>query len=253
MPMLYNSQCQYFNLHLIRLATGVADELIASAQKAQPHWKALFEGQSAEIQRLIKVSRQGVTIWDSPLFLEFLLTWTGGFNWPIVESFSHGVNLRVPDVLVKPLVESGMIESFDLYMMDRATFCSATLGSNDHNQEFALMINAPAWLQLASMPEHFECFCRQLRMVIHHEMAHFRYKKANLRTEQIAHCRGIASLIPIAQFPKNADDLLTTLTHLFPEVLANDECKQLLSERPDAAARLIRIWSQLNADAFAVS
>jgi hypothetical protein len=251
--MRYESQRQNFNLHLIRLANSIADELIASAQKAQPHWKALFEGQSAEIQRLIEVSRQGVTIWDSPLFREFLLTWIGCSNWPIIESFSDGVNLRLPDVLVKPLVESGMIESFEFYMMDRATFCSATLGSNDHNQQFALMINGPAWMQLASMPEHFESFYRQLRMVIHHEMAHIRYKKANLRTEQIAHCRGIASLIPIAQFPKNADDLLTALKHLFPEVLANDECRQLLSERPDAAARLIRIWSQLNADAAAVS
>jgi len=125
-------------------------------------------------------------------------------NWPVVDGSRNELEIQVPTTLLTPLLKSGLVESFQFYLTDRAELCCATLASNDHNQQFALFINCSAWLTIATLPEHFDCFARQLRLVTHHEMAHLRYKHGDLRIEQIAHCRGIASLISIETFPDTA-------------------------------------------------
>jgi hypothetical protein len=118
----------------------------------------------------------------------------------------------------------------------------ATLGNNDHNREFGLIVNCPAWLELGSLSKFSTSFEDQLRMIIQHEMAHFRNRGSGVRSETTAHCRGIASVLwRQRKAPTSIEELIRDVQD-FPEIAQNDEMKRFVLNGGEAPWRLVRLW-----------
>jgi hypothetical protein len=127
---------------------------------------------------------------------------------------------------------------------DRADFCSASLGNNDHNREFGLIVNCPAWIELASHEEFQWSFDRQMHMVIQHEMAHFRYQNGGERSEIHAHCRGVASALWRDQAPTSQEEFVAIVQNDYQEISRNDEIRRLVLNG-QTSWRLVRRWLHL--------
>jgi hypothetical protein len=102
-------------------------------------------------------------------------------------------------------------------------------------------VNVPIWIQLGVEPQWRESFNRQLRMVILHETAHFRWIGNGLRGEHMAHARGVASLRTGA-WPSDRAAMAALLEREHPEAWHNPEIRSLILET-SGGARLVRAWA----------
>jgi hypothetical protein len=153
--------------------------------------------------------------------------------------------VNVPPIHVERLAAFGGVEAFSLMLGDLAGFCRASLGNNDHNREFGLILNCPAWLELASHDELQSSFERQLKMTIQHEMAHFRHQNAGIRSETHAHCRGIASVLSRDRPPTSIEEFHAIVHQDYPEIARNDEMRSLVLDQGQTPWRLVRLWLRL--------
>jgi hypothetical protein len=185
-----------FTRATILLGDSIAEQLIESSRRSRPRWTELFKAYSdAEIRHLMFVSRTQPTA-SHPLVSGFIAAWAQNTTWGIQPPlYTDGVRLDVPQIYQDRLAETGGIESFSLLLAARPDFSSATLCSDEGHGHVMLIVNCPAWLHIASVAEYQAGFERHVTMVIQHEMAHFRWGKRDDRSETMAHCRGIASVL----------------------------------------------------------
>jgi len=175
-----------------------------------------------------------------------MLEWARNTTWGICDSGCRDAfGVKVPAIHLERLAEFGGVEAFCLMIGDHADFCSASLGNNDHNREFGLIINCPAWIELASHEEFQWSFDRQIHIVVQHEMAHFRHQNGGPRSETHAHCRGIASALHRDQNPSSREEFVAVVQRGYQEISSNDEMRRLVLDNGQASWRLVRLWLYL--------
>lgn len=224
------------------LGKDIAKQLVESSRRSRPRWRELFEDYRQAIDELSIAARSRKTL-SHPLVQEFIIEWARNIHWRICDSRCiDAIGIEVPLDHVERLKASGGVEAFCLLLGDLGELCSASLGSNNHNREFGLIWNCPAWLKLASHDQFQSSFERQVTNVVQHEMAHFKYPTNNHRSETLAHCRGIASLLSLGEVPKSLKELHEIVGQKYPEISNNDEMKTLVLDGDQATWRLIRLW-----------
>jgi hypothetical protein len=180
----------------VRLGNEVHRQLVMASRKARPAWNKLFarcESVMPIIKQLICAGRHSIHI---PEVSAFMVEWARNLGWPLCPSGCwDAIGVSVPHHISDALSKSGGIESFQFILGDAASQCCATLGSNDHNLRFGLIVNCPIWMEIAARPEFQHSFEKQLGFVIHHEMAHFRWKNDSPRSETHAHIRALGWLL----------------------------------------------------------
>lgn len=168
----------------IRLGHEIYSQLVCASRKARKRWVDNFQIYKDEwpvIQEKIRASQHTFT---SPLAQAFVLEWAQNLGWALHPSGSlEAIGVQVPFVLLAELKELGEVESFEFILGDRAQVCCASLGNNDHNRAFGLIVNYPVWIELASHEKYVNSFEKQLGLVIHHEMAHFCHQQTEARSE----------------------------------------------------------------------
>ena len=111
----------------------------------------------------------------------------------------------------------------------------------DHDLCYGLYVNVPIWIQLAVESQWRDSFNRQVRMVIFHETAHFRWIGDGLRGEHMAHARGVASLRAGA-WPTDRVEMAALLEREHPQAWHNPEIRSLIMETK-GGVRLVRAWA----------
>ncbi len=182
--MRLNPKEPNFTASTILLGEEIAQQLIESARRARPKWVELFQEHAGAIPQLKVAAQSRLPTFHHRLVSEFILEWARNTTWGVCDSgCSDAIGVNVPSIHLERLAEFGGVEAFSFMLGDRADFCSASLGNNDHNREFGLIVNCPTWIELASHEEFQWSFDRQMHMVIQHEMAHFRYQNGGERSE----------------------------------------------------------------------
>jgi hypothetical protein len=205
----------------------------------------LYEQHSAEIPHLIVAVQTHKTV-SHPLVAGFMTEWAQNTNWGIRPPLHFdALRLDVPQQLIESLAATGGVEAFSLLIGDLGGFYSARMQSGDSHAEYRLIVNAPAWLQVALAKRHQDCFERQLKNVIQHEMSHFRHVKSGDRVETHAHCRGIAAVLPRGFAWETAETLRALLQTDYPEFVHNQEVQSLVLNGSAVPLRLIRRWQWL--------
>jgi hypothetical protein len=223
------------------LGNAIAYQLIRSIRRSRRELDVLFKAREAEIDQIARLARSQKTI-SYPLVRSFILQWASNISWQINQStLTDAIEIIVPFPFVERLRATGGVGSFMLYLGDLGEFCSASLGSNNHDRSFGLILNCPAWIKLVARSEHQQSFEKQIVEVVQHEMAHFKYPENGSRSETLAHSRGAAAMLSIDNVA-NTDTLLEVLTDQYPELSSNPEINEIL--RPDnlPVHRLIRLW-----------
>jgi hypothetical protein len=227
----------------IRFADTVTDELIKSAEASRSEWIKLAEGRTADIKRLADSATYTTgNLLQLPLVRDFLAIWIREIRWPIVATYSDGIQLAPPPEAVRDLQSASSVANIEFYLAALSDVCCGRLGSNDHNCDYGLYLNVPIWIPLAIVPQFNDSFARQLRMVIHHEMGHFRWRGGALRAEHIAHARGVAALND-RDWPGSPTILQALLQKDYPEAWSNEEIRSLVLDTR-GGARLIRAWGE---------
>jgi hypothetical protein len=230
----------------ILLGSEIAQQLIESSRRSRPKWTELFQKYQNTLPDLVRISKLGKHIVHHPLVREFILEWARNISWGICSSGCvDAIGVKVPSIHLTRLADTGGVEALEFLLGDLADFCSASLGNNKHNRQFGLIINCPAWLELASRSEYQSCFERQLEMVIHHEMAHFKYQGSGIRSETHAHCRGIAAILPRDKPPKSIEEFREMIGQEYPEIVHNEEMRSLVFDQGQTTWRLVRMWLHL--------
>jgi hypothetical protein len=226
------------------LGQDIAEQLIRASRMARPQWEVLFQRFKTVLPEVVAAVRSRVQTSRHPLVGKFMVEWANNIPWGTCRSGCYdAIGIKVPVFHLERLAKFGAVEDFSFMLGDTGTFSSATLGNNDHNREFGLILNCPAWLNLASYPEHQNSFERQIRLVIHHEMAHFSYQVAGSRSELHAHCRGVASVLwSENKLPRSAEEFVALIGQGYPEIAQNNEIEQLILKEPKAPWRIIRLW-----------
>jgi hypothetical protein len=235
-----------FTTATILLGDSIAEQLIESSRRSRPRWADLFAPYSdEEIRQLMFLSRTH-NVAGHPLVGSFLAAWAQNTTWGIKPPlYTDGVRLNVPKNHLDRLAQTSAVGSFSLLLGVRADFCSATFYSSDDHQDVMLIVNCPAFLQIASVADYHTGFERTVMRIIQHEMAHFRHQKGGDRAEIFAHCRGIAAVLePDSQLisPQQLNELIES-EHL--EVAQNEEIKNLVLNHSKGTWRLIRRWHGL--------
>jgi len=163
-------------------------------------------------------------------------------TWQMRRPLRDGVPLKVPDIHLKHLAETSNIGSFSFVLGVRANFCCATLFSSDEHSDVMLIVNCPAFLHIAANADYQAGFERTVAGIIQHEMAHFRHRKAGLRGETFAHCRGIASVLAPEAEVSSAEQLKELIEAEYLEFAKNDEIQSLILNGDKPTWRLIRRW-----------
>ena len=233
----------WFAAASIRFADAVADELIRSAEASRSEWIRLAEGHTADIKRLAdNASYATGNLLRLPLVRDFLAIWIREIRWPVVATYSDGIQLEPPPGAIRDLRSASSVANMEFYLAALSDVCCCRLGSNDHDCDYGLYLNVPIWIPLAVVPQFSDSFARQLRMVIHHEMGHFRWRGGVLRAEHIAHARGVAVLSD-REWPASPTILQALLEKEHPEAWSNEEIRSLvLGTR--GGTRLIRAWGE---------
>lgn len=242
--MKINAKEPEFSLATIILGDDIAEQLIESSRRSRPKWMELFEKYRNAIPGVMLAAQARHTV-HHPLVSEFMLEWAHNITWGLCPSgCPDAIGVNVPHIHLKRLAAGGGVEAFSLLLGDLGGFCSATLGNNNHNREFGLILNCPALLELASRDEFQSSFERQLTMIIQHEMAHFRHQTGGSRSETHAHCRGIAAVLSCDKPLRSLEEFHAIIYQEYPEIAHNDEMKSLvLDDR--APWRLVRLWLHL--------
>ncbi|MGH8095225.1 MAG: hypothetical protein ACREIF_17450 [Chthoniobacterales bacterium] len=234
-----------FSRSTILLGDSIVQQLVESSRRSRRRWSELLECHSTDIAGLMSASRVQKVI-SHPFVSGFIAEWALNTNWGVRPPLHmDGVCLNVPPQLIESLEESGGVESFSLFIGDVGRFCCARLDSGDDHNEYRLIVNAPAWLEIATLPTVQHEFERQLKSVIQHEMAHFRHSKAGERTETHAHCRGIASVLPGDFCGWAPEDLYALILRDYYEFANNGEIRKLVLCGSEVTSRLIRRWQWL--------
>lgn len=244
--MTLNAKEPDFTRATIRLGDEIAEQLVASSRRARPRWAELFEPYSdKEIRELMDASRT-YNVASHPLVSGFVVEWAQNTTWGIQPPLFHdGVPLRVPKIHLNRLAETSNVASFAVVLGVRADFCSATLFSSDDHPDVMLVVNCPAFLQIASVADYQAGFERTVRSIIQHEMAHIRHRKGSPRVETFAHCRGIASVLASDAELASAEQLKELIEAEYLEFAQNDEIKSLVLDGGKPTWRLIRRWQSM--------
>ncbi len=217
-------------------AEQIADELIEAADRAAPAWEGIagkFEGGEKEI----------ATMATPPEWLVWQVgnAWMQRMTWQRLRLYRDGIRFRFPDEMIAPLRACSSIGDFDFVFTANPGDFSAQLRSDDAHCDYQLVFNFPGFVQLAVIPQFRGAFIRAIRMVMHHEMGHFRFSGGSLRAEFVAHARGVAALLD-GPMPGNAEDLQNLILRECPEIWRNDEIRELVANTK-AGPRLVRAWS----------
>lgn len=224
------------------LGSEIAKHLIEASRRARPKWAELFREYGDTVPELMIAARARRT-YHHPLVRGFMVEWARKIAWGICPSGCRdAIGVDVPTIHIGRLKSSGGIEDFSILLGDTGSFTCASLGNNDHNREFGLIINCPAWLELGGRDDLQSLFERQLTRVIHHEMAHFRYQSSDDRAETHAHCRALASVLPSRNPPQSLEQFHALIASEYPEVNHNDEMQHLVLGGGQVTWRLVRRW-----------
>jgi hypothetical protein len=228
----------------IFLGDDIAKQLIEGSRRARPKWVELFQEHREAIPELMHSIRSKLHTIHHPLVGAFIIEWARNIPWGICPSeCSNAISINIPSFHLERLARYGGVDSFIIMLGDLANFCCASLGNNDH--EFGLILNCPAWLQLASHQEFQSSFEQQIEMVVQHEMAHFRHQDGSENSEIIAHCRGIASFFSRQDLPTSGNEFILFVRLKFPEITQNHEINSLILEGGEIPWRLVRLWLHL--------
>jgi len=232
-----------FMIATLRLGDDITDELIAASRVVRPLWNEAFAEHRDFIPHIKELVRSGKHCVHHPLVQSFMTAWALNIRWGNCDSGCwDAIGVNVPRVHLESLAKLGGVEGFEIMLGDRAAHCCASLSNNDHDRKFCLIVNCPAWIELASHPEFQATFEKQLRMVIQHEMAHFVHQGSNPRSETHAHCRGIAAAFARSPVPTSRSEFLSQIKEEHPEVENNPEMRELILERGEPTWRLVRRW-----------
>lgn len=226
-----------------RFADALADELIRAAETVRPHWQQLAEQfPDAFSQMSDEAALRTRGLFRSSLVWNFTASWVKAMRWPVVATYADGIQLQVPEETVSALRACSSLTSIEFYLAHLADVCCGRLGSNDHNTEYGLYINVPIWIPLAVRDDCRDSFARQIRMVVHHEAGHFRWRGGSLRAEHLAHARGVSGLA-FRNWPISSPELAVLLETEYPEAWSNPEIRSLVTQTR-GGARLVRAWGQ---------
>lgn len=226
-----------------RFADAVSDELIRSAEIAAPEWRMLADEFPEMVAKMSdEVTLQLPGLFHAPFVRAIAVAWVKAIRWPVIAHFSDGIQLMLPDEILNDLRAVSSISNVEFYLAHLADICTGRLGSDDHNTKYGLYLNLPIWIPLAVREDCRDSFARQIRMVVHHEAGHFRWRGGSLRAEQIAHARGVAGLAQ-RTWPRSATDLAALLETEHPEAWSNPEIRSLVLDT-QGGARLVRAWGR---------
>jgi hypothetical protein len=232
-----------FTKATISLAHEIHRQLVSSSRKSRRRWADIFGEHPEAIQEVGEKVRSSQPTIHLPVVKEFVVEWARNMDWNLSPTkYLDGIEFQVPLALLAELKETGSVEEFTFILGDRASVCCATLGNNDHNLQFGLIINCPIWVELASHDEYAETFEKQLGVVVHHEMAHFQHQKTGARAELHAHIRGLAWVLSAGQLPTTRDSAIQHLEQEHSDIWQNPEAKLLFLEGGEPAWRLLRLW-----------
>lgn len=220
----------------VAFAEQVSDALIEAADRAAGAWEGIaskFEGGEREI----------ATMPMPPDWLVWQVgnAWIRNMTWPPARLFRDGVRFRFPDEMLAPLRACGSIGEFDFVFAAIPEYFFGQLRSDDSHCDYQLVFNFPYFVQLAVISQFRGAFIRNIRMVMHHEMGHFRFKGGSLRAELVAHARGVAALFD-EPTPANAQELQEMILRVCPETWNNEEIRELVTNTK-GGSRLVRAWS----------
>jgi hypothetical protein len=234
-----------FSVATIRLANEIHTQLVCASRRSRQRWSKTFAQFPDMIDLAQQRSRSGEHSVNMPVVSEFMVEWARNLNWKLRQECWDAIQVEVPENILSGLRKCGGVESFELLLGDTASFTSATLGSNNHNLAFGLILNCPGWITLASHNQYADSFERQLGMVIHHEMAHFRHQQSGSRAELHAHIRGLAWVLSSTELPGSKEAAVALLEQNHWDVWQNEEVQKLFVEGGESAWRLLRLWISL--------
>lgn len=226
-----------------RFADVLADELIRAAEIARPHWQQMaseFPEMLAQMSDETVLQARG--LFRTPLVWNFTASWVKAMRWPAAATYTDGIQIRLPEEIITPLQGASSLGNVEFYLAHLPDVCCGRLGSNDHNTEYGLCINVPIWIPLAVRDDCRESFARQIRMVLHHEAGHFRWRGGSLRAEHLAHARGVSGLA-LRNWPTLSPELAALLEAEHPEAWCNPEIRSLVTDTR-SGARLLRAWGE---------
>jgi hypothetical protein len=228
-----------FSYATLEFAEKVATDLIAAAARARPQWEALLRHSPGFAESIQKRVEAREALFQDPVVRAFTDEWCNKLSWTIVHCDADCYQLLFPPGLTDKLKAASNIASVSFWIGDLRKVACAELGTDDHHLNARLALNAPAWFPIATHPSYVNTFERQLRMVVHHELAHFRWHKSGIRDEYMAHARGVAALRDV-EWPKAQSDIVRLLESEYKEAWANDEIRAMVST--PAGCRLVRFW-----------
>jgi hypothetical protein len=140
-----------FSVTTMRLGQAVHAQLVASSRRSRERWGRLFADYKDEVAVVRAKSQAGEKTIQMPLVSQFISEWASHLDWrPRPSGCWDALGIEVPESFHSQLKRFGGVENFELLLGDTGTFVSATLGNNNHNLAFGLIINCPAWIELAS-------------------------------------------------------------------------------------------------------
>ena len=172
----------------MQLADAITDELLHGADVATDEWVKLAEEYPDDLKFVGESEAYSSgNLLRLELVQRFLQTWIGHLRWPIAQVFGDGVEIALPADLVASLRQSSSLLTLRVFLASVQDVCCATMASDDGHLNYRLYVNVPIWIPIAVVPQFRASAARQMRMIMHHEMAHIRWCGGDLRNELIAH------------------------------------------------------------------
>lgn len=224
----------------LEVAEVISNDLIAAARAARPTWIQLRDTLAPQIDALSERIEARDATFREPVVQAFVGAWCSNLRWDFLAHYSDGMQFALPFGLVAKLQAASNVASVSFYLSDLSDFAQARLGSNNEDLNYGLYINVPAWIPIATRSDLQDSFERQLRMVIHHEMGHFRWFGRGIRDEYLAHARAVGSLME-DDWPVDRDGIVRWLEADRSFALKHDEIRALI-ETTKGGVRLARAW-----------
>jgi hypothetical protein len=236
----------HFSVATIHLGKEIHTQLIRASRRSRQRWSEIFAQHRNMIDLVQEGSRSGQHTVNIPFVSAFMTEWARNLDWKLrPQECWDAIQVEVPEHIWSGLREFGGVESFELMIGDTASFTCATLGNNDHNLAFGLILNSPAWIQLASFEEYADSFEKQLGLVLHHEMAHFRHQQTGSRSELHAHIRALGWLLSTTELPAGKEATIALIERDHGEIWQNQELRNLFLQAGEAGWRLLKLWIRL--------
>jgi hypothetical protein len=230
-----------FAYSTLEVAEVISNELISASRAARPVWHQLRAKGLEYIDAIWGRIQAGERTFGETIPFAFSAAWCSNLRWKLLKRFSDGIEFELPGELVTKLQSASNISSLSFFVRDLADFANAQLGSNNEDLNYGLSINAPYWVPIGTRPEFQDFFERQLRMVVHHEMGHFRWFGRGIRDEYVAHARAVGSHMDDG-WPTDREGILRRLESDTSLAWKNDEIRRMM-ETTKGGARLARAWS----------